>query len=306
MAYVALNAVQITFNGELTNGFVTKDVPLTSTYQNQSIQLGYALFPVDATCTSFTWSSDSSSISVDQNGLCRPTANNACTAVITVTATEYKNNVRTGSVRVCFANYPVTGVSVSPASIDNAVNGTTATLTAAVTPAGTLGVGAANFKTVFWSSSDDSIATVTEGGVVTFHNTGSVGITATTLDGGFTATCEITVRADKTALLAAINQLSGYTQTDYTPASWQAMTTVYEAADAVYTNADATQAEVAQAAANLTAAYEALAPYVYINRPTSLWAASAGTAASSSRWLRARHSPARASRWVSLPTRAAP
>ncbi len=264
VAYVALNAVQITFNGELTNGFVTKDVPLASTYQSQSIQLGYALFPVDATCTSFTWSSDSSSISVDQNGLCRPTANNACTAVITVTATDYKNNVRTGSVRVCFANYPVTGVTVSPASIDNAVNGTTATLTAAVAPAGTLGVGAANFKTVSWSSSDDSIATVTSDGVVTFHNTGSVGITATTLDGGFTATCEIMVRADKTALLAAINQLSGYTQTDYTPASWQAMTAVYEAADAVYNNADATQAEVAQAAANLTAAYEALVPYVYI------------------------------------------
>ncbi len=263
--YVLINSVQVTYAGEMTNGYVTKDVPLTSTYQSQSIQLGYALLPADTTISTVSWSSSSSAISVDQNGLCKPTANSACMAVITVTATDYKNNVRTGSINVTFANYPVTGVSVSPSSITNAVNGGTATLTASVTPTGTLGVGAANFKGVTWSSSDPSVATVTSAGVVSFLNSGNVSIIATTQDGGFTASCEITVSAVKTSLLAAINNLGTLKQTDYTPASWAAMMLVYDASNAVYNNVLASQAEVDTAAANLNAAYAALVPYVYVS-----------------------------------------
>ncbi len=263
--YVLINSVQVTYDGATTNGYVTKDVPLTSTYQSQSIQLGYALFPADTTLGTVTWASGSSSISVDQNGLCKPTANNACMAVITVTATDYKNNVRTGSINVTFANYPVTGVSVSPSSIATAVNGGTATLTASVTPAGTLGIGSANFKGVNWSSSNSSVATVTSGGVVSYHNSGTVSIIATTLDGGFTASCEITVSAEKTALLAAISTLGTLQQTHSTPESWTAMMLVYNVSNTVYNNALATQAEVDTAASSLIAAYAALVPYVYVN-----------------------------------------
>jgi hypothetical protein len=45
---------------------------------------------------------------------------------------------------------------------------------------------------------------------------------------------------------------------DYTPASWQALTSALTAARGVLTNADATQAEVDTAAANLTTARTAL------------------------------------------------
>jgi len=265
VAYVYINSVAVTYSGAMTNGYVTKSVPLTSTYQSQSIQLGYALFPADATINTIVWSSNTSSISVDQTGLCTPTANSACRGIITVTATDYKGNVRQGSINVAFANYPVTGVSVSPSSITNAVNGGTATITASVTPAGTLGIGAANFKDVIWSSSDESIATVTSGGVVTFINSGTVSITTTTVDGGFSASCAITVSANKTALLNAVNTLSTLTQTSFTPASWTAMMAVYNASNAVYNNALASQADVDAATANLLAAYQALVPYVYIS-----------------------------------------
>ena len=263
--YINIQAVYPTFNGEITNGYVTKDVPLSSSYKNQNIQLGYALFPADTTLGTISWSSSNGSISVDQNGLCTPTANSACRAVITVTATDYGGDVRTGSINVCFANYPVTGVSVSPSSIPDAINGGTATLTTSVTPAGTVGVGAANFSDVTWSTNEPSIATVTAGGLVTFKNAGVATITATTVDGGFTADCTVTVSANKAALLTALNKLNTLTQTQYTPTSWSAMLAVRNTSNTVYNKALATQAEVDTATANLTVAYAALAPYIYIN-----------------------------------------
>ncbi len=263
--YVTINAVQITYSGSITNGYVTKDVPLTSTHQSQEIQLGYALFPADTTMGTVSWASNSASIAVDQNGLCKPTENKACYAVITVTATDYKGNVRTGSINVAFANYPVTGVSVSPASIPNAINGGSATLTAAVSPAGTLGVGAANIKDVRWSSSNPAVATVTSGGVVSFLNAGTASIIATSVDGGFEGVCTVTVSADKSLLLTRLHSINDISQTDYTPASWAAMMNIYTAASVVYNNPLATQAEVDTAAANVAAAYAALVPYVYIN-----------------------------------------
>ena len=79
-----------------------------------------------------------------------------------------------------------TGVSVDPTSMTLEV-GATATIVATVAPAN------ATEQTVTWSSSDSSIATVDSSGVVTAASEGSATITATTVDGGFTATTEVTV-----------------------------------------------------------------------------------------------------------------
>ncbi len=64
------------------------------------------------------------------------------------------------------------------------------TLTAIVTP-----IFAAD-KRVMWSSGNDAIATVDSLGVVTGINNGSTVITATTKDGGYSATCNVTVQTD--------------------------------------------------------------------------------------------------------------
>lgn len=81
----------------------------------------------------------------------------------------------------------VTGVSISPitASIEA---GDTVTLTPTVSPSN-----AAN-KNVTWSSNNTSVATVSNG-VVTGVSAGTAVITVTTVDGGYTATCTVTVTA---------------------------------------------------------------------------------------------------------------
>ncbi|MBD0254694.1 MAG: Ig-like domain-containing protein, partial [Cytophagales bacterium] len=80
----------------------------------------------------------------------------------------------------------VTGVSLSPASVDLTV-GSTRQLTATVSPAN------ATNKNVSWSSSNPSVATVNATGLVTAVASGSATITVTTQDGSFAATTAVTV-----------------------------------------------------------------------------------------------------------------
>ncbi|WP_418702759.1 stalk domain-containing protein [Anaerotignum faecicola] len=81
---------------------------------------------------------------------------------------------------------PVTGVSVAPAQATIRVGNTT-TIKAIITPDD------ATEKAVTWTSSDDTVATVDSNGVVTGVKVGTATITATTIDGNFTATCEVNV-----------------------------------------------------------------------------------------------------------------
>lgn len=80
----------------------------------------------------------------------------------------------------------VTGVTVSPATASISA-GTTTQLTATVSPS------TATNSAVTWSTSNAAIATVDASGLVTGVAAGSATITATTQDGGFTATSVITI-----------------------------------------------------------------------------------------------------------------
>ena len=80
----------------------------------------------------------------------------------------------------------VTGVSFDMENYA-VVNRATTTLTANVSPAD------ASIRDVMWVSSDPSVAVVGATGVVTGKNLGTTTITARTVDGGFTASCTVTV-----------------------------------------------------------------------------------------------------------------
>lgn len=79
----------------------------------------------------------------------------------------------------------VTGITLTPTSIQ-LLPGASQTLTATLTPAD------ASNQGVIWSTDNASVATVS-GGTVQAVSVGSATITATTDDGGFTATCAVTV-----------------------------------------------------------------------------------------------------------------
>ena len=81
----------------------------------------------------------------------------------------------------------VTGVAVIPRSVTLKV-GETKEIIATITPAN------ADNQNVSWSTSNSSVATVTNG-LITAVSAGEATITATTADGGKTATCAVTVTA---------------------------------------------------------------------------------------------------------------
>lgn len=80
----------------------------------------------------------------------------------------------------------VTGVDLNKATLNLKV-GKSATLVATVNPSN------ADNKAVVWSSSDESVATVDQNGKVTAKKVGTATITVTTVDGGYTDTCSVTV-----------------------------------------------------------------------------------------------------------------
>lgn len=85
------------------------------------------------------------------------------------------------------ADIHVTGVTLDKAT-DSIEVGETTTLTETIAPSN------ATNKSVTWSTSNSSVATVS-GGVVAGVSTGTARITVTTVDGGYTAYCDVTVTA---------------------------------------------------------------------------------------------------------------
>ena len=107
----------------------------------------------------------------------------------TLTIEPGGNLAGNGNVTGNQATYKVTGVTLNRSNLSLTAGGT-AWLRAAVQPDN-----AAN-KNVTWRSSDTSVATVDQNGVVTAVAPGTAVITATTQDGNHTAACAVTVRPD--------------------------------------------------------------------------------------------------------------
>ncbi|MFO7658305.1 MAG: Ig-like domain-containing protein [Bacteroidales bacterium] len=94
-----------------------------------------------------------------------------------------------GTAKKCYTK-PVGGIAVTGVILPPTLEicgGATIQLTATVSPSN------ATNKTVSWSSNNISVATVNSTGLVTGVATGSATIKVTTQDGGYTATCMVTV-----------------------------------------------------------------------------------------------------------------
>lgn len=110
----------------------------------------------------------------------------------------------------------VTGITVYPTTGTLYVGGTT-TITPVIEPA------LATDKTATWTSSNESVATV-DNGVVTAIGIGNATITATTNDGGFTATAAITVQAKTAVTVTGTDGSTTYDSESTEPQTFDATT----------------------------------------------------------------------------------
>ena len=157
---------------------------------------------------------------VQKNSQVVSEANSEETSVVTPSVGSETSSAAAPSVSVS-QGVAVTGVTIS-GGVAKIYVGQTVTLTAAVAPE------SATNKTVTWASSDATVATVSENGVVTPVKAGSVNITATA--GGVTATQAMTVEVYEAGTEAAPLSVedfsakalalpkSDYTQQTYSPA----------------------------------------------------------------------------------------
>lgn len=140
------------------------------------------VLPEDATDKAVTWSTSNASVATVENGTV--TAKAAGTATITAKAGEFTASCTVTVTNPAPATIEATGVTLSASSLSLEI-GKTATLTATVAPAN------ATNKTVAWTSSNASIATVSNG-TVTAKAAGTATITVSTANGK-TAVCKVTV-----------------------------------------------------------------------------------------------------------------
>lgn len=150
--------------------------------EGETATLTATVKPDNATNKSIEWSSSDTSIaSVSEEGVVRAIAPG--NAVITATTVDG------GLTATCKVSVivPVTGVSLNISSVE-ILEEARETLIATVEPAN------ATNQSVTWKTSDETIASVTQNGKVTGNNVGTALITVTTKDGGYTASCNVTIK----------------------------------------------------------------------------------------------------------------
>ena len=136
-------------------------------------------------CTKNLYHEEKETASSTYEVVSEPTTSSVGRGCYTVSFTNPDFLTQTKYVSIPKLNVPVTGISLGKSALEVS-KGSYAYVYATVTPSN------ASNKNVIWSSSDESIATVA-GGVVTGVDEGTATITATTEDGGFSATCSVTV-----------------------------------------------------------------------------------------------------------------
>ena len=153
--------------------------------EGKTASLAAEVFPSDATNKAVTWQSGNTSVATVSAGTVTAVA--AGSTTVTVTTVDGGFTARCSvTVTQSGLEVSVTGVTLNRNTLTMTVGGNPASLIATVSPQ------EATNKAVTWQSSDTSIATVS-GGTVTAVAAGSATVTVTTVDGGFTASCSVTV-----------------------------------------------------------------------------------------------------------------
>ncbi len=210
---------EITYTAHFINESNVDGVSLEATQLNlhagETYQLTATITPATALNKNVTWTSTNENVaSVSTTGLV--TAHNSGSTNITVTTADG------GFTATCQVNVsvPITSITLDQMAL-TLVPYKAQQLTATVLPEN------ASNKNYIWQSSNEEVAIVVNGLVVTLAE-GTTTITATTEDGGLTAMCEVTVTTvtgislDKTSLELSVGSTEQLTETiNATEASYQ-------------------------------------------------------------------------------------
>ena len=176
---------------------VTLDKPSLELEIGDSDTLTATVAPDDATNKAVSWSSANDAIATVEDGVVTAVAAGETTVTVTTADGAFK---ATANVVVKAAPIKVTGVSLDQTMVTLEI-GESVTVEATVTPEN------ATNKTVEWSIADTAVATVANG-VVTGVAEGETTLTATTADGGHTATIPVKVVTEKIPV-TGINMTTG-------------------------------------------------------------------------------------------------
>lgn len=254
-------------NGEIANNkYYTVSPKTLESYKNYSYDFDLKINPRNAMYSRIEWTSSNKNISVDEHGKCTPTSNDPCAAIITCTVYDYMGGKETASAYLAFAKEKATGIELDKTSIEAGKIYTSDKITAKVLPLNTLGNSKADCKDVIWTSSNESVATVSSNGEVSFLTQGEAVITATTLDGGFTASCTVNVVPNYDELIKIIGQCEDeqLDELNFHPVTWVAYKTALDAAKAMVDANESTQQEIDDMCVELKNAHDGLEKYNYI------------------------------------------
>lgn len=169
--------------------------------EGETATLVATVMPADATNKDVVWSSLNEAVATVANGVVTAVAEGMTSIIVT---TVDGNLADTCAVKVNKPVIAVTGVTLDKVTLLFDLRETdklTAQLVATVAPAD------ATDKSVTWASSNEAVATVAEG-LVTAVAVGKANITVTTVDGAFTATCEVEVTMTDGVYQIAVNGVS--------------------------------------------------------------------------------------------------
>jgi len=159
---------------------ITMDKSTAELTEGESLTLVATVSPDNATDKTITWTSSDETVATVKDGI----VTTLKSGEVTITAKSGEQTA-TCQVTVKAKVIPVTGITLDKSTAE-LTEGETLTLVATVSPDN------ATDKTITWTSSDETVATVKDG-IVTTLKSGEVTITAKS--GEQTATCQVTVKA---------------------------------------------------------------------------------------------------------------
>ena len=191
---VSFSSIVVYYDYTAVTGVTLSQTEASMIVGGETLTLTPTFTPSDASIKTVTWTTSDASVATVANGTV--TAVGAGTATITATATNGTDDTsddKTATCAVTVSYVNVSGVTLSQTEAAMTVGDAALTLTATVAPSN------ASNKTVTWTTSDASVATVADG-VVTAVGAGTATITATATNGtpddtsdDKTATCTVTV-----------------------------------------------------------------------------------------------------------------